>query len=380
MSAMTYLDYNATAPIWPEVRAAVADALAHYGNASSVHELGRAARARVEDAREALAALIGVKPSAIVFTSGGTEANNLALRGLAAAGAVERLLVSAIEHPSVLGAATATGLPVAVIPVTRAGLIDLEALASALKASPLRALVSVMSANNETGVIQPVADVIALAHARGAHVHVDAVQSLGRTALDLSTLGADLVTLSAHKIGGPPGVGALVIVNEDVALTAQLSGGGQERGRRAGTENVPGIVGFGVAASLAPRITAAMPRITRLREALEARIRALAPDAVIFGADAPRLGNTTCFATPGLSAEMQVMALDLAGVAVSAGAACSSGKVARSHVLAAMGAGTAASEAVRVSLGWHSSARDTEHFLSAYAALLARTRKLAVGA
>lgn len=377
---MTYLDYNAAAPLWPEVQRAMADALAHGGNASSVHALGRAARARLEDAREALAALLGVKPAAIVFTSGGTEGNNLALRGLAAAGTVERLLLSAIEHPSVFGAAAASGLPVELVPVTRAGVVDLDALALALKASSARALVSVMSANNETGVVQPIADVVALAQAHGAFVHVDAVQSLGRAPLDLSTLGADLVTLSAHKIGGPPGVGALVIVSEELALAAQLSGGGQERGRRAGTENLPGIVGFGVAAVLVPRITAAMPRIARLREALEARIKALVPDAIIFGAEAPRLGNTTCFATPGLSAEMQVMALDLEGVAVSAGSACSSGKVARSHVLAAMGAGTAAGEAIRVSLGWHSREEDAEHFLSAYGALLSRTRRLAVGA
>jgi cysteine desulfurase len=379
MSAMTYLDYNATAPVWPEVCEAMAEVLAKPGNPSSVHGFGRAAHARIEDARETLAALVGARASAIVFTSGGTEANNLALRGLAARGGVERLLVSAIEHPSVHGAAAATALPVETVPVTRSGVVELNALAHALEAPRGRALVSVMSANNETGVVQPVEEVVAMAHAHGGFVHVDAVQSLGRTEIDLAAWNADLVTLSAHKIGGPVGVGALV-VSEEIEFEAQLVGGGQERGRRAGTENVAGIAGFGVAATLAERIRLAMPRVERLRDRLEARVRALASDAIMFGADARRLANTSCLATPGLASETQVMALDLAGVAVSAGSACSSGKVARSPALAAMGAGARAGEAIRVSLGWHTTEAEIEHFLDAYGALLSRTRRLAVGA
>lgn len=383
MTVMTYLDYNATAPVWPEVRDAMADALSLPGNASSVHSFGRTARARIEDAREALAALVGARASAVVFTSGGTEANNLALRGVAARGGIDRLLVSAIEHPSVLGAAAATGLPLETIPVTRAGVVELDALAEALSTSDDRALVSVMSANNETGVMQPVADVVALAHAHDGFVHVDAVQSLGRADVDVAAWKADLITLSAHKIGGPPGVGALVVNEARVELEPQLVGGGQERAKRAGTENLVGIVGFGVAVALAKRIRAAMPRVEGLRNDLEARVKGLVPEVVMFGAEASRLSNTSAFATPHVAAETQVMALDLAGVAVSAGAACSSGKVARSHVLAAMGAGARASEAIRVSLGWHTTEEDIERFLDAYGAFLsrihARPQALAVG-
>jgi cysteine desulfurase len=383
MTAMTYLDYNATAPVWPEVRDAMADALAVPGNASSVHGFGRKARAQIEDAREALAALVGAHPSAVVFTSGGTEANNLALRGVAARGGVDRVLVSAIEHPSVLGAAGATGLSVETVPVTRAGVVELDALAEALSTGGGRALVSVMSANNETGVTQPVEDVVALARAHEALVHVDAVQSLGRTDVDLTVWSADLVTLSAHKIGGPPGIGALVANEARVEFEPHLVGGVQERARRAGTENLAGIVGFGVAVALAERIRAAMPRVEGMRNALEARVKRLAPDVVVFGAEAPRLANTSAFAMPHVAAETQVMALDLAGVAVSAGAACSSGKVTRSHVLAAMGAGARASEAIRVSLGWHTTEKDIENFLDAYGAFLsrlhARPQALAVG-
>jgi cysteine desulfurase len=379
MSSMTYLDYNATAPVWLEVREAVAKALASPGNASSVHGLGRAARARIEDAREQLAKQAGVPAASIVFTSGGTEANNLALRGIAARGGIARHLVSAVEHPSVQRAASATGLPVETVPVTPAGVVDLDALEEALRAPRGRALVSVMSANNETGVLQPVEEVVARAHAHDGIAHVDAVQSFGRTPIDVGAWSADLVTLSAHKISGPAGVGALV-VSERVELEAQIVGGGQERSRRAGTENVSGIAGFGVAAALTGRIRASMSEARRLRDRLEARLHALVPDVVMFGADAPRLANTSCFATPGLAAETQVMALDLAGIAVSAGAACSSGKVARSPVLLAMGAGALAGEAIRVSLGWHSTEADIEHFLEAYGALLSRTRRLAVGA
>jgi cysteine desulfurase len=342
---VTYLDHNATTPVRPEAAAAVAAALAGVGNASSVHAAGRAARRTVERAREQVAALVGAASEEVVFTSGGTEANNLALRG-----AGRPVVVSAIEHDSVIRAVEA---PI-VVPATRAGIIDLAALAEMV---PAGALVSLMLANNETGIVQPVAEAAALVHARGGLLHVDAVQAVGKVAVDMEALGADMMTLSAHKLGGPQGVGALVTRAE---VAAQLRGGGQERGRRAGTENVPGIAGFGAAAA----VTADFGRLAALRDAIE---DALSGEAVIFGREAARLPTTTCLALPGVPAETQVIALDLAGVQVSAGSACSSGKVRPSHVLTAMGVGPElAASAIRVSLGWTSVASDVEAFIAAW--------------
>jgi len=369
-SPRIYLDYNATAPVWPEAADAARDALMTLGNPSAVHGFGRAVRARVEEARERLATLLGAKAKEIVFTSGGTEADTLAIRGLAEAGVIDRLAVSAIEHPSVIDAARGAKLPLEILPVTAAGIVEIEAVART--AGP-RVLISVMSANNETGVVQPIAEIIRIARDKGAFLHIDAVQSLGRDAL---VFDADLMTLSAHKIGGPMGIGAL-LVSERVPLAAQLQGGGQERRRRAGTENVAGIAGFAAALAKLPLIHADQPRLAALRDALETGVLRLAPDAVFFGAGAPRLANTSNFATPGLAAALQLMALDLAGVAVSAGSACSSGKVERSPVLAAMGAGILAGEAIRVSLGWHTSAEDIDVFLDAYGTLLNSHRALA---
>ena len=366
-----YLDYNATAPVRPEVARAVASALEAGGNPSSVHGPGREARARVEAAREAVARLVGASPRSVVFTSGGTEANNMALRGAAARG--RRLVASAIEHDSVL-AAVPSGAPAgSSIPVGRDGVVDVAALDRELRRLPAGALVSVMVANNETGVIQPVADVVEVARARGATVHCDGVQGPGKIAVDFDRLGVDLMSLSAHKFGGPQGVGALVARDGAEALEAMLLGGGQERGRRAGTENVPGIAGFGAAAESALADTETPGRVEGLRDGLEDRIRSIAGDEVVIGSAAARLPNTSCIAMPGVSAETQVMALDLDGVGVSAGSACSSGKVARSHVLAAMGLPEdRAGSAIRVSLGWASRSADVDRFVEAWEKLYRR--------
>jgi cysteine desulfurase len=356
------MDYNASAPVRPEAAAAVAEALAEGGNASSVHGFGRLARGRVETAREQVAALVGARPEQVVFTSGGTEANNLALAGVDR----PRLLVSAGEHDSVLQAAPRAEH----IALDSDGRVDLGALSRLLAADRRPALVSVMLANNETGVLQSLAEVVALARAQGALVHSDAVQATGKIPVDMTALGVDLVSLSAHKLGGPQGVGALVIA-EGVALEPLIRGGGQERTRRGGTENLAGIAGFGAAAAATDLEGAA--RLSALRDRLEKGLCDLAPELRVFGAGAPRLANTSCFAVPGLAGETQVMALDLAGVAVSAGSACSSGRVRASHVLRAMGASEEeAASAIRVSLGWRSEAGDVERFLEAWRALYRR--------
>ena len=354
-----YLDYNATTPIKPAVVAAMTELLGRVGNPSSVHGFGREARRAVEAAREQVAALVGAKPAQVIFTASGTEANNLALRGFPE----HAVLVSAIEHESVLRAAPDAPR----IPVTADGVIDLAALDALLERAARPALVSVMLANNETGIVQPIAEIVALAHRRGALVHSDAVQGVGRLALDLTALDLDLLTVSAHKCGGPHGAAALIARTDPAPL---LVGGGQERGRRAGTENVAALAGFGVAATLAVAELAEAPSIARLRDGLEARVRAVSNRAVVIGAGQQRLPNTSCLALPGLKAETQVMALDLAGVAVSAGSACSSGKVAASHVLAAMGLPKrVARSAIRISLGWTTGDHDIDRFVAAWAAL-----------
>ena len=359
---LSYLDYNASAPLCDEARAALVGALGVTGNPSSVHRSGRAARRLVEDARERVAAMVGAAPDQVVFTSGGTEANNLALRGTGR----RAVLVSATEHDSVLEAA-----PEAVrIPVDGEGLVDPGALDELLGEAEHPALVSVMLANNETGVIQPVAEIARIAHRHGALLHCDAVQGAGRLAIDFAALGADLMTLSSHKIGGPRGVGALIVAGS-IDLAALNVGGGQERGRRAGTENVAGIAGFGAAARLAASL-GEVERIAGLRARLEREALARVPRARVFGAGAPRLANTVTLGIPGRAAETQVMALDLAGIAVSAGAACSSGKLAPSHVLRAMGVGEDwAACAIRVSLGRATTGADISRFLDAWTALAA---------
>lgn len=324
------------------------------GNASSVHAEGRVARKLLDDAREQVARAVGVIAPMVVFTSGGSEANNLALKGAP----VERLIVSAIEHPAVLEAAKASGKTVEIIPVDGNGVIDLAALDVMLKGP--RALVSVMLANNETGVIQPVAEVARMA--QGHLVHTDAVQALGKVPVNFGLLGADMMTLSAHKLGGPVGAGAL-IVRDGLALEPLIHGGGQELRRRAGTENIPAIFGFGAVAQM------------KLQDckALRNRLEAALEGAVIFGRDVERLPNTTCFAYPGMNAETLLMGFDLEGIAVSSGSACSSGKVAKSHVLSAMAAAPEISKAaIRVSLGWDTTENHIDHFIAAWRKIVQR--------
>jgi cysteine desulfurase len=365
----TYLDWNATAPLRPEAAAAMQAALAHCGNPSSVHRRGRAARQIVEAARQAVAALLDTAAEGVIFVSGGTEANHLALLGSGR----ERVLVSAVEHSSVLQAAPHAET----IPVGGDGLVDPGVLGALLAGDPRPAVVSIMLANNETGIIQPVAELAAVAHQHGALFHCDAVQAAGKAPLSIAALGADLVSLSAHKLGGPPGCGALVIAG-NAAPAALLRGGGQERGRRAGTENLPGIAGFAAAAEAARRGFGDYERVRQLRDELELAAIAAVPQAVVIGAGLARLPNTTALALPGVAAETQVIALDLDGVMVSAGAACSSGKVAASHVLAAMGLMPAViGSAIRVSLGWTTTEADIGHFLDAWTGLARRLARRA---
>ena len=365
--APIYLDHNATTPVLPDVRAAMGEALALAGNPSSVHGFGRQARRAIDEARARVAALVGAKPEAVVFTSGGTEANNLAL----AAHGFDRVLVSGIEHDSVLRAAPQARR----IPVSANGVVDLKAL-DAILATGGKALVSVMLANNETGVIQPVAEAAAIAHRHGAALHCDAVQAAGKIAVDLDALDADMLSLSAHKLGGPAGAGALIL-RDAIALQPVLLGGGQESWRRAGTENLAGIVGFGVAAQIAARDLAGAAGLAELRDEIERSVLAVAPDAPIYGITAPRLTNTACIGMPGVKGETQVMAFDLAGIAVSAGAACSSGKVTPSAVLQAMGAAKdLAGQAIRVSLGRDNGPDDVERFTAVWKDLYDRARRL----
>ncbi len=366
-----YLDYNATAPLRPEAREALIAAL-DIGNPSSVHEEGRKARALVEAARADIAALVGAPAETVIFTSGGTEACNLAL-GLrqAPGGEIQRLLVSAIEHSAVLAAAHDTGLPVEELPVLADGTVNLEALDAAL-ADERPALVCVMLANNETGTIQPIAEIAAKTRAHGSLLFCDAVQAAGKIEINLFALGVDALSLSAHKIGGPMGIGALV-TRPAVIVPPQLIGGGQELGRRAGSENISGIAAFAAAAKAALRDLDAFQSLAQARDTMEAALQAAQPSVEIFGLGAKRLANTSCFALAGLNSETLVMALDLAGVAVSAGSACSSGKVSRSHVLAAMGAETHISKGVlRVSLGWQSQAEDTQKLIDEWSKLAGR--------
>jgi cysteine desulfurase len=357
-SEVTYLDANASEPLRPEAHAAVLAALALTGNPSSVHAAGRRARQVLEDARERLAARLGGAPADLVFTSGGTEADALAIHAL---GRGRRVLIGATEHDAVRAARA----DAEVIPVDSDGVIDLAALEAALAGPP--ALVCLMLANNETGTFQPVADAAALCRTHGAMLHVDAVQAAGRVAIDLRALGADSLAVSSHKVGGPMGAGALLLAPDRTAA-ALILGGGQERGRRGGTPALAAIAGFAAAAD----VPAA--DLSPLRAAVEAA--ALAEGAIVLGG-ANRLSNTACLALPGAAAQTQVIALDLAGVQVSAGAACSSGKVARSHVLDAMGLGALAGEAIRVSLPWNATMADVEQFAAAYGAMARRLARRA---
>jgi cysteine desulfurase len=360
-----YLDHNATSVVRPEAKAAVAAALDTVGNPSSTHGFGRAARKLVEEAREQVAALAGASPAQVYFTSGGTEANAIVLRGCPG----RDVIVTEVEHPAVLNNA----FDGTIVPVDGEGVIDLDALDAAVAESG-PALVSVMTANNETGVIQPLDAVRARLDGRDVWLHTDAVQAAGKVDLAPVWAVADMMTLSAHKLGGPQGVGALIL-GDGVEVAPLWRGGGQERRQRSGTENLPGIAGFGAAAAAALRDLEHAKAIEAMRDRLEREARVLANDIAINGGGAPRLPNTSNLSVPGMAADTLMMSFDLAGVAVSAGSACSSGKVTVSHVLAAMGVGDdAARAAIRVSLGWTTREADIDRFVSVLGDLCARRR------
>jgi cysteine desulfurase len=374
MAERIYLDWNATTPLRPEAKAAMAHAWEIGGNPSSVHAEGRQARRLVEDARLAVAASVGAEAANVIFTSGGTEANSLALTPGLRRGKgpiAERLLTSAIEHASVLSGGRFAAEAVGRIGVTPAGIVDLDHLRALLDGPP--ALVSIMLANNETGAIQPVAEAARIVHEAGGLLHVDAIQALGKIPIDLASTDADLLSLSAHKIGGPKGVGALVLAEGIEGLPPLLRGGGQEKGRRAGTEDVAGIAGFGAAARAA-LIAQKHDTVQEegLRTRLETGLREM-PGTVIFAGEVQRLPNTVLFSVPGMRAETAVIGFDLAGIAVSSGSACSSGKVQPSHVVEAMGYGPELAQgAVRLSLGWSTTEAEIDSALKAW-------RKLADG-
>lgn len=368
MAERAYFDWNATAPLREEARFAMNEALAVTGNASSVHAEGRAVRRLVEEARAHVAKLVGAKAKNVTFTSGATESNMMALTPALELGGCkmlrDRLFVSAIEHPSVRSGGRFAAEDVEELPVTDDGVVDLVALKRALKKAE-RPLVSVMLANNETGVIQPIAEIAEIVHEEQGVLHVDAVQGPGRIDCDIATLGADLMSISSHKLGGPQGAGALIGSGDIHIVDPLIKGGGQERGQRAGTENVAAIVGFGAASVAAKKLE--IDRVVQLRDRLETGIMTTAPNAVIFGGSSPRLPNTTLFAVPGMKAETAIIAFDLNGIAVSSGSACASGKVQASHVLAAMGVEPAlARGAVRVSLGWSTTEEGVDKFLKTW--------------
>jgi cysteine desulfurase len=380
MSQPIYLDNNATAPVRPEAIEAVVQALGVTGNASSIHAYGRAARAILEAAREEVAGLVGATPANVVFTSGGAEANNLCLDSAVATGS-KRLIVSAIEHATIIEAAKASGAAVELLPVDRNGVADLAWLRERLSrwdAADGRPFVALMLANNETGVIQPIAEAAEIVRAADGWLHVDAIQGLGKVPVDIAALGADTLVFSGHKIGAPQGVGGLAFGPRAILVRRQ-HGGGHERGRRAGTENIPGIAGLGAAAKVLRVSLADNTRQGAWRDAAALRLKAAG--AVVMGEAAPRLPTTLNVAAPGWGADLQVMALDLGGVMVSAGSACSSGKVKASHVLTAMDQGDLAGCAIRVSGGWATTEADWSRFadvwLDAYARHAARRKEVA---
>jgi cysteine desulfurase len=371
-----YLDHNATTPLHPKAREAMLAALDLTGNASSIHAEGRHARLTIEDARAEVADFVGVAPKNVVFTSGGTEALNLALTpNVEVLGArskpVERIFISGGEHPSVVSGHRFTTGMAETIGLTASGLCDLDALRRSIETHAEQGfLLALQAANNETGVIQPVAAAADLVHAAGGLLICDAVQAAGKTECQLKTLGADALILSAHKFGGPKGVGALCFASHKLHIKeALLRGGGQERGLRAGTENIAAIAGFGAAIhALKSRMREEASRLALWRNQLETDILCIAPDSIVFGGTAPRLPNTSCFAVPGVEAQVLLMILDVEGIAISSGSACSSGKVKRSHVLTAMGVQSPIVEgAIRVSLGWNTQKEDCAFFVQALA-------------
>ncbi len=371
---VVYLDYNATSLIKPEVVKEMTSLLSLAGNPSSVHQFGRGARDVIETSRDRVANMIGSQPDEIIFTGGGTESNNMALFGSGR----KRIVLSVIEHPSILEAAKSMlkyegqgERSIEFVSVDENGVVDPSSVEKAIGSDGENVLVSIMLANNETGVIQPIHEIASLVKDRGALIHCDAVQAPGRIPLDVKMLGIDLLSISAHKFGGPKGVGALFI-SDNITLNPLVTGGGQERGLRPGTENVIGIAGFGIAADLVGQDLQNVGHIAKLRDSLENKLCSLEPKVRVFSKDAKRLPNTTCLSMPGVQSEMQVMGLDLAGVAVSAGSACSSGKVEPSHVLAALGLPSEdVGCAIRISFGWGSKKSDVEKLVSVWQAFYA---------
>lgn len=380
-----YFDHNATTPVDPAVADAVDRATRQeFGNASSIHHFGQRAKARLDEARNAVAAILGADPSEVVFTSGGTESDNFALRGVAEAlGSTGRrhLIATAIEHEAVLNTMAALarrGWRTTLLPVDATGVVSGEALEAAI--SEETALVSVMTANNEIGTIQPVADLAAIAHRHGALFHTDAVQAVGKIPVDVKAWNVDLLSLSAHKFNGPKGVGALWI-RRGVRLTPLLTGGRQERNRRAGTDNVPALVGLGVAAAQArAKLATEGLRLSALRARLEQGILTRVPDTVLNGAAEPRVPNTSNIGFDGIEAESLLIALDLEGVAVSTGSACSSGTLEPSHVLRAMGLPPHRTQSsIRFSLGAGNTEADVDYLVDRLPAVVAKLRALTGG-
>ncbi|WP_310620182.1 cysteine desulfurase family protein [Flexibacterium corallicola] len=375
---ITYLDYNAGAPIRPEALEVVVESLSEVGNASSIHQYGRKARRTVEEARIAVAELVSANPQNVIFTSGGTEANVMALSPTwyreGNPFEVSRLFVSSVEHPSVLSGGRFPVEKTSQLPVSKDGVVDLDELRGILQEVPdgETALVSVMAANSETGVLQPLQQISVIVEDAGHLLHVDGVQVAGKSFVDLGLVGCNSFSISSHKIGGPQGVGALVLSSGSLRPAPLLNGGGQESWRRAGTENKSGIAGFAAAANAALRELDSQ-EVIGFQTQLERGLKRISPDAVVFGEQSSRLANTTCFACPKIVAETALIAFDLAGVAVSSGSACSSGKVGVSHVLEAMGVGgDLARGAIRVSYGWNSSCEDIDRFLEVWARIYER--------
>lgn len=365
MPKITYLDYNATAPVRPEVIDVMAEALAHPHNPSSAHFYGREGRKLVENARETIAHAVSCWSNEVVFAASGTEVNNMVLRGVGQ----RTLLISAIEHSSIIK----TVPDASRIGVDEQGVVKLDDLAQQLNAlNGTPTLVSVMLANNETGVIQPVGEVVKLCREYdNVLVHTDAAQALGKIPVDFQLLGTDMMTLSAHKMGGPQGAAALVLRN-DLPITPLMTGGGQELGRRAGTENVAAIAGFGKAVTLAAGDAAQMKAVRGWLDAMEAELLSHCPDAMVFGRNAARLPNTTAIHMPGVGSETQLMSFDLENIAISAGSACSSGRIEASHVAKAMGFTEKASSSIRISGGWNTTEDDVRKMTASWKKLYDR--------
>ena len=369
MQPIAYLDHNATTPLREAAKQAITDALDQFGNPSSVHAPGRQTKAKLDKARAQIAALVGARPRDVVFTGGGTEGNNTVLRQ----DGWSKVFVSAVEHECSFAALKAGGVDHEVLPVDANGVLRLDVLKEKLIGADKTVLVSVMAANNETGVLQPLEQIGQIVAESGARFHTDAAQYVGKYLLDINAIKSDYITLTGHKFGGPKGVGA-IILSPTAPLSAFLVGGGQELGRRSGTENTLGIVGMGAAAEEALMDLNAFTELSALRDRFEQAVRTTANDLFIAGGETDRLANTSCIAMPGVKGETQVMHMDLNGIAISSGSACSSGKVKISHVLEAMGEADRAGETIRVSLGKGSTDDDIDRLIEAWKALYQRTR------